>query len=195
MNEGGWRGDCDWGWGNANKCEQNECRRAMARLATAATATNVNECRREGQMWTRAREYEQRWRNTNNRKIVLAVYPCQTLVTDHKGARPHGFRPPFSFFSSTTTKAHPLSLSSYCCHQMAMKSLFATSQLTILNLPATYYQILSLVKCWFADKFLIVHCFTYIRDITWGIDVNSFELYIRYIGPHKDCENINFQKQ
>jgi hypothetical protein len=59
-------------------------------------------------------------------------------ATDHKGARPHGFHPPFSFFPPTTTKAHPLGLSSHCCHKTAMKSLFATSQLTVLNLPALY---------------------------------------------------------
>jgi hypothetical protein len=51
---------------------------------------------------------------------------------------------------------------------------------------------LSLVECWFTAKSLVLHCFAYIRGITEGIDINSFQPYTRYTGPPIGCRNIIF---
>jgi hypothetical protein len=51
---------------------------------------------------------------------------------------------------------------------------------------------LSLVKCWFTAKSLVLHCFAYIRAITQGIDINSVEPYVRYTGPPIHCRNNTF---
>src|SRR5882762_11353054 len=61
-------------------------------------------------------------------------------VTGHKGARPHVFflSPPFLSFLLPPPEAHPLGLSSNCCHLTAMKFFFSTSQLTILAPPITH---------------------------------------------------------
>jgi hypothetical protein len=39
---------------------------------------------------------------------------------------------------------------------------------------------------------LVFHCFAYIRGITGGININSFEPYTRYTGPPIHCRNNTF---
>ena len=54
---------------------------------------------------------------------------------------------------------------------------------------------ISSVSCvifWFTGKSLVLHCFAYIKGITEGIDINSFQPCTRYTRPLIDCRNIIF---